>query len=225
MRQALMPCCVEIAEKMSKPHFDVVIATPGHSMDAEYVKSLMATCQLLSSRGISFTYQSEYSSFVPLAREATAMGERRLSYDKTEIAGGKFTYGKLFWIDSDIVWSPADFLALYESEADIISGLYVLDNNRTLPVQPIGAMRQLDRSEVMFRNEYIEVGAVGFGFLCVKSGVFESMPRPWFKLARSSMGDVGEDYSWCHAARNLGHKIYVDSKVTVAHRKVMNLTV
>ena len=222
-----MPCCAEIAEKMSKvkPHFNVVIATPGHSMDAEYVKSLMATCQMLSSRGISFTYQSEYSSFVPLAREATAVGGRRLMYDRREIGDGGYTYDKMFWIDSDIVWTPKDFLDLYESELDIVSGLYVLDNNKTLPVQPIGVMRHLDRSEVMFGKDCIQVGAVGFGFLCVKSGVFESMPRPWFTLIKTDSVDVGEDYSWCHAARQVGWEIYIDPKVTVAHRKVMNLTV
>ena len=94
-------------------HYNVVIATPGFSMDAEYVKALMATCERLVDEGISFTFLSEYSSFVPHAREATAMGGRELRYDKKQIAGGRFTYDKIFWIDSDIVWTPEDFLKLY----------------------------------------------------------------------------------------------------------------
>lgn len=212
-------------------HYNVVIATPGFSMDAEYVKALMATCERLVDEGISFTFLSEYSSFVPHAREATAMGGRELRYDKKQIAGGKFTYDKIFWIDSDIVWTPEDFLKLYFADLDVISGLYLLDDEKSVPVQVVDGFLRLEKANVKFLEKTFQAGAVGFGFVCIKSGVFESMPRPWFKLARLNRGDerpelmVGEDFSWCYSAIENGFKIWVDATVQVTHRKIRNLKI
>jgi hypothetical protein len=212
-------------------HYNVVIATPGFSMDAEYVKALMATCERLVDEGISFTFLSEYSSFVPHAREATAMGGRDLRYDKKQIAGGRFTYDKIFWIDSDIVWTPEDFLKLYSADLDIVSGLYLLDDEKSVPVQVVDDFLRLEKSNVKFLEKKFQAGAVGFGFVCIKSGVFESMPRPWFKLARINRGDerpelmVGEDFSWCYSAIENGFKIWVDPTVCVTHRKIRDLKI
>ena len=212
-------------------HYNVVIATPGFSMDAEYVKALMATCERLVDEGISFTFLSEYSSFVPHAREATAMGGRELRYDKKQIAGGKFTYDKIFWIDSDIVWTPEDFLKLYFADLDVVSGLYLLDDEKSVPVQVVDGFVRLEKANVKFLEKTFQAGAVGFGFVCIKSGVFETMPRPWFKLARLNRGDerpelmVGEDFSWCYSAIENGFKIWVDATVQVTHRKIRNLKI
>jgi len=212
-------------------HYNVVIATPGFSMDAEYVKALMATCERLVDEGISFTFLSEYSSFVPHAREATAMGGKELRYDKKQIAGGKFTYDKIFWIDSDIVWTPEDFLKLYFADLDIVSGLYLLDDEKSVPVQVVDGFVRLEKANVKFLEKTFQAGAVGFGFVCIKSGVFESMPRPWFKLARLNRGAerpelmVGEDFSWCYSAIENGFKIWVDATVQVTHRKIRNLKI
>ena len=212
-------------------HYNVVIATPGFSMDAEYVKALMATCERLVDEGISFTFLSEYSSFVPHAREATAMGGRELRYDKKQIAGGRFTYDKIFWIDSDIVWTPEDFLKLYLADLEVVSGLYLLDDEKSVPVQVVDGFVRLEKANVKFLEKTFQAGAVGFGFVCIKSGVFESMPRPWFKLARLNRGDerpelmVGEDFSWCYSAIENGFKIWVDATVQVTHRKIRNLKI
>lgn len=200
-------------------------------MDAEYVKALMATCERLVDEGISFTFLSEYSSFVPHAREATAMGGKELRYDKKQIAGGRFTYDKIFWIDSDIVWTPEDFLKLYFADLDIVSGLYLLDDEKSVPVQVVNGFVRLEKANVKFLEKTFQAGAVGFGFVCIKSGVFESMPRPWFKLARLNRGDerpelmVGEDFSWCYSAIKNGFKIWVDATVQVTHRKIRNLKI
>ena len=212
-------------------HYNVVIATPGFSMDAEYVKALMATCERLVDEGVSFTFLLEYSSFVPHAREATAMGGRELRYDKKQIAGGRFTYDKIFWIDSDIVWTPEDFLKLYFANLDIVSGLYLLDDEKSVPVQVVDGFVRLEKANVKFLEKTFQAGAVGFGFVCIKSGVFESMPRPWFKLARLNRGDerpelmVGEDFSWCYSAIENGFKIWVDATVQVTHRKIRDLKI
>ena len=39
---------------MSKPHVNILIATPGRMMEAEYVKSLVATLTHLNQNNISY---------------------------------------------------------------------------------------------------------------------------------------------------------------------------
>jgi hypothetical protein len=59
----------------------------------------------------------------------------------------------------------------------------------------------------------------------MKSGVFESIQRPWFLIERIKWTDVpfetnvGEDYSWCKRAIDAGHKIWADPNIKVLHHK------
>jgi len=207
---------------------DVLIATPGHSAKMEYVKSLVETCAELDSLGLTYRFISRYSSFVPTARELTALDSPAHNYSSSEVAGG-VEYGKLFWIDSDIEWKPEDFMRLYNSDLDIVSGLYVLDTAGTVAVNypnSEGMPTRVNKVEFLLHDEPVEVGGVGFGFVCVKSGVFEKMERPWFLInrVRWSLEDeirvnVGEDYSWCANASRSGFKIFVDPMVKVQHHK------
>lgn len=204
---------------------DVLIATPGHSAKMEYVKSLVATCAQLDSFGISYRFMSRYSSFVPTARELTALDSRAHDYSAGRVGGG-VEYKKLFWIDSDIEWTVEDFMRLYNSDSDIVSGLYVLDTAGTVAVNypnSDGLPTRVNKVEFLLHSEEVEVGGVGFGFVCVKSGVFEKMERPWFLINRVRIDgvqvNVGEDYSWCANAVRSGFKIFVDPLVKVGHHK------
>jgi hypothetical protein len=166
---------------------------------------------------------------VPTARELTAIDRWDHNYDSNEIAEGKYLYNKLFWIDSDIEWTPEDFMKLYDSNHAVISGLYALDQAGTVAVNYTnsrGVPRRVNKVEFLLHDEPSEVGGVGFGFLCVKRGVFESIPRPWFLIGRVQWSEdnamrvnVGEDYSWCGRAQQHGYKIMVDPDVKVKHHK------
>jgi hypothetical protein len=135
----------------------------------------------------------------------------------------------LFWIDSDVEWDPEDFLALYKSELEIVSGLYAIDQYGKLAVgypNEHGAMTSVRSVEFLLHTEPVEVGGVGFGFLCVRSGVFENIPRPWFLIGKMKWSpdsemrvNVGEDYSWCGQAQRAGYKIYVNPLVKLKHHK------
>ena len=82
-------------------------------------------------------------------------------------------------------------------------------------------------------TEPMKVGAIGFGFVCIKSGVFESLTRPWFQSAITTIEVdgkdytfpiIGEDISFCERARKNGYDIWFDPTVRVTHHKTMKLT-
>lgn len=211
---------------MQNNNVDVVIATPGSSMDSAYVQSLVETMEALTANGISFMYSNEYATGVAAAREATAMGSTYLSAFENRPFSGSVFYKKMFWIDSDMSWKPKDFLKLYEYDLDIISGLYF--NNKGVPM--FGPLNEEDDvSNIILTSDLKEIGYAGFGFICVSYGVFESMPRPWFSEKFYKIKDqhssqekyvpYGEDYSWCLSARECGHKIYLDPTVRLTHHK------
>jgi hypothetical protein len=213
-------------ETVTSKKIDVVIATPGHSMEAAYVKSLTETIHALEEKGISWMFANRYSSRVAASRESTAMDSEYLDAFNQSPLRGEVEYKKIFWIDSDISWTPSDFLALYESEKDIISGVYLSDRG----VHMFAALdKSIEPKKLLNTFDPVEVGAVGFGFVCVGQGVFEKMPRPWFaekfekvvdqRTGKDMYTPYGEDFSWCISAREQGFSIFVDPTTNVSHHK------
>ncbi len=214
---------------MSKPHYNVLIATPGRLLHNAYVKSLIETTNWLNEQGLTYKFINAASSFVPQAREMTALDEQESNWETNAVGAGKYTYDKIFWIDSDISWSLEAFKKIYESEHDIVSGLYytsVIDMTVSASgFGPNGYPFTYKELDFFMVDEPIEVFGVGFGFVAMKYGVFELMPRPWFQIQRVDwvekrvVLDIGEDYSWCISARKCGFKIMLDSSVKVSHHK------
>jgi hypothetical protein len=209
-------------------HYDVLIATPAFSFVPEYVTSLVATTRMLNEKGISYHLLHKSGSFIPSTREQVATDSYGHNWKTNEIGGGKYTYKKIFWIDSDIEWTPDDFMKIYNSDHDIISGLYQTDVHGTLAVNfpdDQGRPTKVNKVEFLMHFDPLEVGGVGFGFIAMKHGVFEMMERPWFLIRRVKWDDVdfhtnvGEDYSWCANAQAAGFKVYVDPEVKVKHHK------
>jgi hypothetical protein len=216
---------------LNKPHVNVLICTPGRMMESEYVKSLVATMGYLNRQGISYLYLNEYSSQVNAAREATSMGSKFLNAWSTEPLNGEVTYDKMIWIDSDISWSPEDFMKLYNSKFDIVSGLYF--NEEGVPLFTFEENDiYFDHKKLKYKEYPFEVFGVGFGFVSVKSGVFENTDRPWFetefqKITNDEGKEMfipwGEDYSWCIKAKKAGYKIWLDPSIRVGHHKKIRI--
>jgi hypothetical protein len=211
---------------------DLVIATPGHSLMGGYVKSLIDTVAELSNRGISWAFSNAYESHVADARETTLSGTKDNSVLENRPFQGLLNYKKILWIDSDIVWTPEDVIKLYESDKDIVSGAYLLASGE-VTAYPVALKRALTYDEVLPMTELMKVGAIGFGFVCIKQGVFESLSRPWFQSAITTLTVdgkdftfpiIGEDISFCERARANGYDIWFDPTVRVTHHKTMRLT-
>lgn len=203
-------------------------------MMAPYVRSLLATIQMLNEKQITWAYSTEYSSMVSDAREMTLNGDSRNEIKNTKPFKGNVTYDKILWIDSDITWSPEDVLKLYESDKDVISGAYLLASGEATAYKKLlGPGYTFE--DILKMKDLVQVDGTGFGFLCVKQGVFESLSRPWFQSSWITMEDeetkeefsfpiMGEDLSWCKRAREAGFEIWLDPSVKVIHHKTVKLT-
>lgn len=218
----------------NKPHVNLIIATPGHSMMSSYVRSLVALIQELNNRNITWGFSSEYSSLVGDAREMTLNGNNQNNIKETRPFKGQITYDKIMWIDSDIAWAPEDVIKLYESDKDIVTGAYMLASGEVVAYPKLLGNAYV-YEEVKAMTEPVKVEACGFGFICVKQGVFESLTRPWFQSAMGTWVDkdtgeeyqfpiMGEDISWCKRVGDKGYDIWLDPTVKVTHHKMMKLT-
>ena len=213
------------------PHYDVIICTPGSSMNNSYTSSLLDTIQILNSMGISWKYQNEYTSIVATAREGTIADTMNFQVDTNKPGLGKYTYNKIFMIDSDISWTVDDFLKLYNSEENIVSGCYsVIQFEYIAAFNSINDSVPINYNDIKDKDDLIEVGSVGLGFCCVKNGVFESISRPWFFYpvipyvdkdgATMQSPNFSEDTAICYKWVNEGsHKIMLNPKVAVTHNK------
>lgn len=197
-------------------------------MEAGYVKSLSKTLAECNKKNISYLLLNASSSLVHHARELTISGSEGLNLnpDDTAPVGGRVTYNKVIWIDSDIVWEPEDFFKLYESKHDVICGVYLLADGLTSSVHD--SKGEISGFDIRLKNDIFQVQSTGFGFVAMKNGVFEKLERPWFSHASQKIvtstgkeiyDSLGEDISWCVKAHSAGILIYCDPKILVGHMK------
>lgn len=219
---------------MEKQHVNLIIATPGHSVQAGYLKSLLATISRLSEEKITWGYSIEFSSHVAVAREMTLNGPGQFDLGVSQPFGGNFSYDKILWIDSDITFTPEDVLKAYRSDYDIVTGAYLLSNGEVMAfTEKLGTA--LRHEEVVNATEPVKLMGAGMGFMAVKQGIFESLSRPWFQTATvkhdfdNGNGEVevqvtGEDLSFCQRAIENGFEIWLDPTIKLIHNKTMRLT-
>jgi hypothetical protein len=208
-------------------HINIVIATPGYNLTSPYLNSLIATFAALSQNNLSWIYTNQYSSHVADAREMTIAGTEINSWDNNKPLMGQVTYDKIICIDSDISWQPQDLLNLYYSDKDIVSGAYLLPYGE-VAAYPKMLQTGLHYEQLARMTETIEVEAIGFGFVAIKSGVFELLEKPWFGSVTINVNGIdktliGEDLSWCVKVRNNNYKIFLDPTVKVTHHKSVAL--
>lgn len=215
-------------------HVNLVILTPGNSVTPRYVRSLLDTLSLFSANNLTVSWQSQYSSNVADAREMTLNGTSESNILEKRPFCGQYTYDKLLWIDSDIVWSPQDALKLYQSDKDVISGVYLQPTGSVMAfTERFGGALTLEKLKEKGTTEPFEVFSTGLGFVCFKSGIFEQMDRPWFKQmtvpyefegTTINLPIMGEDLSLFERVNSLGYKVWLDPTIHCMHLKTVGIT-
>jgi hypothetical protein len=138
----------------------------------------------------------------------------------------------LMFIDADIGWEPHHLLMLLDADKDVIGGLYPM---KSLPVK--WCINSFDGAA---QEGFVhEVSKTGTGFLLIRRSVFAAMnAHPAVKPFRNDLGlpaeldpymktyfdtavrdgrYYSEDWTFCENWRDLGGRVWVDTRVMLRH--------
>jgi hypothetical protein len=200
----------------------VFIGMPSHrELCPQTNAALIETSAVLMKRGIPFDLQVVYgSSIVTGAR--TMVANKFLASNES----------RLFWIDSDIVWTPEDFLTILalSTELECVGATYP-----TKEMPPKFMINVLEKTELE-TNEHgcFEVKGFGLGFTCVQRKVMEQLaekspklvfpgsPDPipiphMFRLDEDNGAFRGEDMAFFADVIGLGYKVNLYPHINLGH--------
>lgn len=154
--------------------------------------------------------------------------------------GGKVEYDYMMWVDSDIAFKSSDFFGLLSMNKNIASGWYAQPSGASsgeyyTPVvekmeddffERHGTYQFLTTEDLKTKKDPIKVDYVGFGWVLVKRGVFESIPYPWFapkliNLNKEVRDVCSEDVAFCLDAKEAGYDIWLNPQIRVGHEKTL----
>lgn len=137
---------------------------------------------------------------------------------------------RLFWIDSDMVWEPGDFIRLLALSKlkEVVTAAYPAKND-----QPTFYVNH-DKSMGLKRGEYglVEIWGIGLGFTVMRRDVVEQLAgqseqirdeasgktmASIFRIDRENNNRRGEDMAFFHDIRQLGYKVWLDPEIDLGH--------
>lgn len=211
----------------------IVFCIPGKTFSMRFVGSWTATLLALPEMGIIPIPQFAYIPNIYDVRNSL-LGGRKMALPSYKPFDGKLDYDYIMWLDSDQVWLPEQFKALFERmENDptlhIVSGAYVKeDGDLSLALDwessPKGETSYLHYDQVPKHPPFMKVAFAGMGFILVRKGVFEKLEYPWFqpiglKTEEGAFSFSGEDASFGIRAGRAGFPTWVDLTVIIGHEK------
>ena len=220
----------------------IVFCLPGRGVSYTYLKNFVQLCFDIVQSGMSIQISQDYSSMVNFAR-CKCLGANVLRGPDQIPWDGKLEYDYQIWIDSDIVFNTDQFWQLLDladngeegGQKAITAGWYATEDGTTTSVahwleeddfrKNGGVMNHETVESISKRKKPFTVDYTGFGWVCIKNGVFEKLPYPWFapKMQVFESGAVqdmcGEDVSFCLDAIEEGYEIWCDPRIRVGHEK------
>lgn len=129
----------------------------------------------------------------------------------------------LYMIDDDMLCPDDMFERLYAHNVDLIAPLAF---TRNAPHKPV-MYNIMEGYDTITKRDYfmntvvmnypkeqlVECDAVGFGAALIKIEVLKKMKAPYFM---STCG-TGEDIFFCHKAKKLGFRVFMDTSVKLGH--------
>ena len=221
----------------------VVIALPGDNFSSKFLLSLISTLNKLWESGkFDIIIAPGVSSYVTFARMQTLgldvlRGIQQKPFDKIEFD---------IWIsiDSDIIFTPDNFLELVNSLDihPVVSGMYRMNNLINYAIVKNWDVKFFTKNGTFefltpqyvedWKKEtslkYMPVHYAGMGFFGVRAEVLKSMTYPYFqgeiqeiitedgKILRDM---CSEDVSFCKNILKLGYQIVINTELRVGHCK------
>lgn len=125
----------------------------------------------------------------------------------------------ILFIDDDMAFPPDALNQLLRHDKNIISGLYY---NRGYPHTPVlfdfDSINRYTRRHLTDKDHgVIQVGAVGFGFLLVKTNVFRTLIKPFVRMGEINPQERNEDIGFCFRAAHSGWDVFCDLDLPIGH--------
>ena len=217
----------------------VIFALPGREFSGKFLQSWTELVYACLQNGIQPIMSQHYSPLLYYVRNMCLGGNNIAGVDQKPF-GGNVDYDYIMWIDSDIVFTPEHFFKLLNHDKDIVSGLYMMNDNVHYATvedwdeefyKERGHFQFLNREMVAQKKELFPVDYTGFGWMLIKNGVFESLEYPWFQPMWTEYEKDGkvirdftmEDVSFCKMIKAKGYDVLIDPEVIVGHEKMMVL--
>jgi hypothetical protein len=123
----------------------------------------------------------------------------------------------VLWLDSDMVFPSTTALRLLEHDKDIVGCNYL---KRTNPIKPVAYKNVGDWDSFLplkVEEELVEVEGVGMGCLLMKTKIFNQIQKPYFEFTYNEQSNdwLGEDFNVLKKLRDVGHKVYIDTLLSV----------
>lgn len=132
---------------------------------------------------------------------------------------------RILFIDSDMVFNGhlmEQLAADMDEGRDIVCGLYF---KRVFPTKPILyktiAFKGDEDCSVLYedypKDSIFEVDGCGFGAVMISQRVLEDVTNYYGYPFAPMVGKFGEDLSFCWRAKQLGYRLWCDSRIKVGH--------
>lgn len=187
---------------MSKPIRVAVVYPSGDMLHAQFCGSLVNMVAYSQSKGIQAICINPRCSIIQMSRYLGV---------ESAIANGA---DKLLFIDSDQTFSHDALERLISSGKDIIGAASL---TRVEPIQYTCKDKEGKRIDFSKKTGLHEVHTNGFPMTLIDCKVFAKIAKPYFTVSYNDGFWIGEDESFCHAAREQGYKIWIDADVKVGH--------
>lgn len=210
----------------------LALCLPGNEFKSQTVVQIIQFMDWCSNNNWDIILSVKGGSNVSIVRECCAGIKEE---DAMNIAPqipwyGKIPYDYMLWVDSDIVFTTKDFQTLVDDDKDIVAGLYKKNikyyTSAEKTDEDFNFVAMTD-DDLKGREEPFEAVCFGFGFVLIKYGVFEKIPRPWFLTStydyKGHQKVVGEDVYFCLKAQDAGFKTWCDPRVKLVHVKTAGL--
>ena len=209
-RQKELPWLYHEARKpFYRKHMKVIIATPFYELKAfsPYVTSLTQTLRLLTACGIDWRFMElSGDSYVHRARNTMCDMFMR-DPDATD----------LFFLDSDMSWSPEAFVKMCMLPDDVIGAAYPVKNNweawTSIPkFHEKDGFNELHGRELGDGTALIEALVLAGGFLRIKRRALdkfrEGYPDLWYEEPTTDPQNPHHRFTAFFGAETVDHKFY-----------------
>jgi len=203
---------------------------PGKSFSNHFLNCWDNLTRHLHERKIDYGLSTGYTPIIHLARDKV-LGIS--PFDKQKIPfQGKIDYDYIMWIDSDTIFSPADFENLILAEQDVVSGYCTINNKNKENIYAGSINGKFLTQKIIddYRNDseckchrVMEVTNPCMGFLLIRKKVMDKLTYPFFEPQYikddNYDGFEGEPSAFFRKIREAGFKMHIHTLVRVGHEK------